>query len=78
MLLRYFLLFEYPMSCRSRAWEGAPSPRQGRFVLFCYIHLPLVASDGVYILDNNPPVLCSAQNTELIPISFKCSKLDVE
>jgi hypothetical protein len=50
-----FSSLEYPMSCRSRAWEGAPSPEgRGWFILFCYIHLPLVASDGVYILDNNP------------------------
>jgi hypothetical protein len=40
----FSVLFEYPMSCRSRL--GAPSScRAGSF--FCYIHLPLVASDGV-------------------------------
>ncbi|CAG7923119.1 unnamed protein product [Penicillium olsonii] len=40
----FCLLFGYPTSCRSRL--GAPSSwRAGSF--FCYIHLPLVASDGV-------------------------------
>lgn len=35
--------------------------------MFCYIHLPLVASDGVYILDNNPLLFSVArENTELI------------
>lgn len=52
---------------------GRTSASKGWFVLFCYIHFPLVASDGVYILDNNPPVFCSAENTELM----LCSNLGV-
>lgn len=61
-----FSSLEYPMSCRSRAWEGRTFAQGAGSFLFCYIHLPLVASDGVYILDNNLPVFCSAENTELI------------
>jgi LEA14-like dessication related protein len=39
-----FFSFEYPMSCRSRL----VAPLSEGLVLFvCYIHLPLVASDGV-------------------------------
>lgn len=48
-LLRCFLLFEFPMSCHCRAW-GRTSASMGRLVLFCYIHLPLAASDGVFNL----------------------------
>lgn len=40
----FFFSFEYPMSCRSRL-EAPLSECLVRFV--CYIHLPLVASDGV-------------------------------
>ena len=77
MLLRYFLLFEYPMSCRSRA--GRAHLRLEGPVRFVLLYpFTQVASDGVYILDNNPPVLCSAQNTDLIPILIMCSKPDLE
>ena len=67
-----FSSLEYPMSCRSRAWEGRTFAQGAGSFLFCYIHLPLVASDGVYILDNNLPVFCSAENTELILTDFVC------
>lgn len=40
----FSVLFDYPTSCRSRL--GAP-PSWGAGSFFCYIHLPLVASDGV-------------------------------
>ena len=52
--LSLFSSLEYPMSCHFTRLGGRTFASRGWFVLFCYIHLPLVASDGVYILDNNP------------------------